>query len=131
MAATTSGLTNSGVTTHYSFTYDDSLGAPLNPGGPEPARTNAVIASNERLLAKKRAEQSNLIDVLARTPVPAIEARVLQLQQEIDALLELQHDALKRATYVGMTPDEAKVIGERREKIAALVDQLAKLKASE
>jgi hypothetical protein len=56
---------------------------------------------------------------------------VEQLQQEIDALLELQQDALKRATYVGMTPDEAKVVGERREKITALVDRLAKLKASE
>ena len=44
MAATTNGLTNGGATTHYAFTYDDSLGAPLNPGGPEPARTNAVIA---------------------------------------------------------------------------------------
>jgi hypothetical protein len=30
-----------------------------------------------------------------------------------------------------MTPDEAKVIEERRKKITALVDQLAKLKASE
>jgi hypothetical protein len=30
-----------------------------------------------------------------------------------------------------MTPDEAKVIEERRKMITALVDQLAKLKASE
>jgi hypothetical protein len=55
---------------------------------------------------------------------------VEQLKQEIDALLELQSDALKRATYVGMTPEEAKVIEERRKKITALVDRLAKLKAS-
>jgi hypothetical protein len=47
VAPTTSGLTNGGATTHYAFTYDDSLGAPLNPGGPEPARTNAVIAGCE------------------------------------------------------------------------------------
>ena len=47
MAPITTGLTNGGVTAHYAFTYDDSLGAPLNPGGAEPARTNAVIAGAE------------------------------------------------------------------------------------
>jgi hypothetical protein len=47
MALTTTGLTSSGVSTHYKFQYDDSLAAPLNPGGPEPARTNAVIAACE------------------------------------------------------------------------------------
>ncbi len=44
MAPTTLGLTNGGVTTHYKFQYDNSLGPPLNPSGPEPSRTNAVIA---------------------------------------------------------------------------------------
>ncbi|MEO8428003.1 MAG: hypothetical protein ABI651_12910 [Verrucomicrobiota bacterium] len=44
MALTTSGLTNGGVTAHYRFQYDDSLGG---AGGIEPARTNAVIASCE------------------------------------------------------------------------------------
>jgi hypothetical protein len=47
MALTTTGLTNGGVTTHYRFQYDDSLSAPINPGGPEPVRTNAVIAACE------------------------------------------------------------------------------------
>src|SRR3954453_10156268 len=47
MALTTTGLTNGGVITHYRFQYDNSLSAPLNPGGPEPARTNAVIAACE------------------------------------------------------------------------------------
>ena len=47
MAPTTNGLTNGGATTHYNFTYDDSLSAPLNPTGPEPARTNGVIAACE------------------------------------------------------------------------------------
>ena len=47
MALTSAGLTNGGVTTHYRFQYDDSLSAPINPGGPEPARTNAVIAGCE------------------------------------------------------------------------------------
>jgi hypothetical protein len=41
MAFVTTGLTNGGVTTHYRFSYDDALGS---PAGPEPARTNAVIA---------------------------------------------------------------------------------------
>ena len=56
---------------------------------------------------------------------------VAELKQEIDALSELQEAALKRATYVGMTPDEAKVLGERRKKITSLVNQLAMLKVSE
>jgi hypothetical protein len=47
MALTTTGLTNNGATAHYNFQYDDSLAAPINPGGPEPARTNAVIAACE------------------------------------------------------------------------------------
>src|SRR4051812_7315689 len=47
MALTTTGLTNGGVTTHYRFQYDNSLSAPRNPSGPEPARTNAVIAACE------------------------------------------------------------------------------------
>ncbi len=42
--AVTTGLTNGGITTHYAFAYDESLGG---PGGVEPARTNAVIASCE------------------------------------------------------------------------------------
>lgn len=47
MANTTKGLSNNGVTTHYSFQYDDSLDSTLHPGQPEPARTNAVIAGCE------------------------------------------------------------------------------------
>ena len=47
MTLTTTGLTKGGTTTHYQFQYDDSLSAPINPGGPEPARTIAVIAACE------------------------------------------------------------------------------------
>lgn len=48
MAFTTAGLTGGGSTAHYSFRYDDSLRqTAANPTGPEPARTNAVIASAE------------------------------------------------------------------------------------
>lgn len=42
--AVTTGLTNGGVTTHYTFSYDEKLGG---PGGLEPARTNTVIANCE------------------------------------------------------------------------------------
>ena len=56
---------------------------------------------------------------------------VEELKQEIDALFELQNDGLKKAIFLGMTPDEAKVIDQRRKNISALVDQFAKLKASE
>ena len=41
MALTKTGLTNNGRTTHYQFQYDTSLSNP----GPDPARTNAVIAA--------------------------------------------------------------------------------------
>jgi hypothetical protein len=43
------GLTNGGITTHYAFSYDDSLQqTAANPTGPEPARTNALIAAGGR-----------------------------------------------------------------------------------
>jgi hypothetical protein len=46
MAFTTAGLANGGVTSHYRFQYDDSLQqSSTNPNGPEPARTNQVIAA--------------------------------------------------------------------------------------
>jgi hypothetical protein len=47
MTLITTGLTNGGATAHYRFQYDDSLSAPINPTGPEPARTNAMIAACE------------------------------------------------------------------------------------
>jgi hypothetical protein len=41
----TTGLTNGGVTAHYAFSYDSALQkTAANPSGPEPARTNALIA---------------------------------------------------------------------------------------
>jgi len=48
MALVTTGLTNGGLTKHFSFHYDDSLSkSQANPNGPEPDRTNAVIAACE------------------------------------------------------------------------------------
>ena len=44
----TAGLTGGGVTTHYAFAYDSALqNTAANPSGPEPARTNALIAAAE------------------------------------------------------------------------------------
>jgi len=44
----TAGLTGGGVTTHFAFAYDGALQkTAANPGGLEPARTNAVITAIE------------------------------------------------------------------------------------
>ena len=44
----TAGLTGGGVTTHFAFAYDGALQkTAANPGGIEPARTNALIAAIE------------------------------------------------------------------------------------
>lgn len=70
MALTTNGLTNGGVTAHYQFQYDDSLSAPINPGGPEPARTNAVIAACENDFNLMSGWFGNIaLDVNFRIPV--------------------------------------------------------------
>ena len=52
MAQITTGLTKNsagkeGVTTHFAFSYDDTLNAATHSGQPEPARTNALIAACE------------------------------------------------------------------------------------
>lgn len=53
------------------------------------------------------------------------------LKTEIDRLTNLQSDALKQATFVGMTPDEAKDYDARRDQILGLVQQLATLEKSQ
>ena len=52
MAFVSTGLTRNeqgkrGVTAHYEFRYNNADGSQVNPVGPEPARTNAVIANCE------------------------------------------------------------------------------------
>jgi hypothetical protein len=60
--AVTTGLTGGGVTTHYTFSYDESL------TGLEPARTNAVIASCE---ADYNWMQTQFVGVTrGTTPIP-------------------------------------------------------------
>ena len=50
-----------------------------------------------------------------------------RLRQEIDDLIDEQTEALKRATFVGMTPDDAKMYDARRQTITRLMQQLAEI----
>ena len=51
------------------------------------------------------------------------------LQTEIAGLIREQTDAMERATFVGMTPNEAKSYNFRRIKIGTLAKELAQLKS--
>ena len=53
---------------------------------------------------------------------------IASLRQQIDTLTQEQADALKRATYLGMTPDEAKVYDARRVKITELMGQFVEIR---
>src|SRR3954447_15344975 len=67
MTQPSAGLTNAGQTTHYQFTYDDSLGG---PGGIEPARTNQVLAICEADFNQMSGWFGNIaLDVNFRIPV--------------------------------------------------------------
>ena len=52
---------------------------------------------------------------------------VHRIKEEIDKLIEAQTDAIKRATYLGMTPDEATEYNERRGRITQLIQELESL----
>lgn len=54
-----------------------------------------------------------------------------RLKQEIDKLTVQQAEALHTATYVGMTPDEAREYDERRRQILKYVQDLAVLEESQ
>jgi len=53
-----------------------------------------------------------------------------RLKEEIDKLTEQQTEALKMATYVGMTPDEATEYDQRRARIMQYVQDLKTLEES-
>lgn len=53
------------------------------------------------------------------------------IKEEIDNLTEQQNQALKTATYLGMTTDEAKEYEQRRDRILGLVESLALLEESQ
>jgi hypothetical protein len=56
---------------------------------------------------------------------------VHKLNQEIDRLTELQSAAMRTATFVGMTADEAKDYDARRAEILLLVQHLTALTQSQ
>ena len=53
-----------------------------------------------------------------------------RLKEEIDKLTAQQHEALKTATYLGMTTDEAKDYEDWRTLILKLVSEMAMLEKS-
>jgi hypothetical protein len=53
-----------------------------------------------------------------------------RLKEEIDRLTKEQTEAVRRACYLGMTPDEAKEYDSRREKILKLVEHLRQLESA-
>ena len=61
---------------------------------------------------------------IALVPVPDHLTTVHRLQEEIDRLSAEQIEAMKTATFVGLSTDEAKEYEERRAKILALVEEL-------
>jgi hypothetical protein len=58
-------------------------------------------------------------------------ATVHKIKQQIDRLTEIQVKALKSATFVGMTPDEAQEYDNRLQKIFKLVEQRILLEKSQ
>jgi hypothetical protein len=52
---------------------------------------------------------------------------VHRLKQQIDALTQQQTQALRQATYLGMTTDEAKEYDARRNEITRLARELSSL----
>ena len=61
------------------------------------------------------------------TPQKKSSDRVQTLRNERATLTQDQAEAMRRATYVGMTADEAKAFEARRARLEALSSQLADL----
>ena len=53
-----------------------------------------------------------------------------RIRREIELLRQQLDDALKNATYFGMTAAEAKTYDERRQRLTALVERLRECKTS-
>ncbi len=58
-------------------------------------------------------------------------AAVHRVKEEIDRLTEIQSHALKQATFVGMTPEEAQEYDDRRSQITRLLHQLEALQKAQ
>jgi hypothetical protein len=63
--------------------------------------------------------------------LPDTVAAVHRVKQQIDMLPQEQAKALKSATSIGMTPDEAKEYDERRTRITKLIHELELLEKAQ
>ncbi len=62
---------------------------------------------------------------------PHIPNTIEELKREIESLCQTQNEALKTATFVGMTPEVARRYDERRQRINRLSEQLRLLNSKE
>lgn len=67
----------------------------------------------------------------SRTQSSGTQEAIHRLKEEIDKLTQQQTDALRTATYLGMTTDEAKEYEERRDRILKYVQDLKTLEESQ
>jgi hypothetical protein len=98
------------------------------------AHWSAFRAGAHREKAATRMRATRIYDAAPsvkgwHTPMPAPDPldTVHHLKEEIDRLTEEQIEAMKMATFAGLTPDEAKEYEDRRAKILELVEQLRML----
>jgi hypothetical protein len=56
---------------------------------------------------------------------------IARLKRDIEQLTLEQTEALKSATYIGMTPEEARRHDQRRDKITRLTQQLRQLQQAQ
>ena len=69
-----------------------------------------------------------LVDPLSRNRSFGLRKTItIRLKHEIDRLFDLQHDAVEQSIYLGMTPDETKVVEARRKQIPELVGERSRL----
>jgi uncharacterized protein YoxC len=59
-------------------------------------------------------------------PSSEVNSTIQRIKSEIETLKRQQAEALKAATYLGLTPTEAKAQEDRRAKITKLVRDLSK-----
>lgn len=57
--------------------------------------------------------------------------RIQQLKRNIEKLRQEHAEALKRATFIGMNPDERKLWDERRHQMTAMAKELSRLQRTE
>jgi hypothetical protein len=61
----------------------------------------------------------------------SVAAAIYKIKEDIDSLSEQQAEALKTATFVGMTPDEIIEYDKRSEKMTEMIRQLTLLQKTQ